>query len=258
MAVLRAYFDASFSMPPDVTSVGGYIGTEDQWNQTQASWMANLREWGLDYFHLAELPKVLGHEKGGLCAASFASIIKKSNLFGISAGVLNADFEAFWKRPNKIGHLEPYHLALEIAHELVGEYVVGYNPGNQVHIIIDNDKPPSTAPLAIFEYFRSVRSSRNIFSEITIGSQKDFWALQCADLAAGLWRKRWIEGIFEGKSKSLTTIATDINSLADQSLSAFWTNETAGGTGLLATRSLVVPLKFSRVASSHKNDADRG
>jgi hypothetical protein len=78
MAVLRAYFDVSYSGRTDVTAIGGYIGTDDQWQHAEEAWKDGLAYWGLDDFNLSDLPRIMGHEKSGLCAGYFARIIWES------------------------------------------------------------------------------------------------------------------------------------------------------------------------------------
>ena len=91
--MLRAYFDASFSEPPGVTSIAGYIGSEQQWANVEDVWAENLDLWGLENFHLAELPRWIGHENADLCALSFLRAIEPLNLRSIDAALVDVDWD---------------------------------------------------------------------------------------------------------------------------------------------------------------------
>jgi hypothetical protein len=47
MVLLRAYFDASFTQPSGITSIGGFVGTEGAWLSVEKLWIENLQMWGM-------------------------------------------------------------------------------------------------------------------------------------------------------------------------------------------------------------------
>jgi hypothetical protein len=241
MAVLRAYFDASWAGGSPVTAIGGYIGSDETWEAVESEWNEGLKEWGLEDFHLAELPRQIGHEKAGLCAAYFARIISRSKLWGIATGVLDSDFDVFYGRNSKAAPISKYHLAFEMAVELVCEYVISFSAGNKVALFFDDDFKPRDAANAIFEFYQKARKSNNALHTLSIGTRRDWLGLQCADLCAGVWRENTFTEQFP---QALPDIVRDISALAKQTMSAYWTLENLNSRGILALRRMAAGIPY--------------
>jgi hypothetical protein len=134
LALLSAYIDASLAnQPPRVTVVAGYVAPQDEWVRIEAEWQKGLDEWGLKYFHLAELPHQIGAERAELCERYFAGIIERSRLSAVSAALLNVDWEnSDWGRDETARLSTPYEQCLDFALKVVGEFTNEVFPSEPV------------------------------------------------------------------------------------------------------------------------------
>jgi hypothetical protein len=110
MALLKAYFDASFTdvdKPTRITAIGGYIGPESAWEYVEQPWLANREMWGLSEFSLAKISAgrtAVKQTDARLCVESLSKIIFEANLDGLSAAISDQDWEAAIKnRPQGDG-----------------------------------------------------------------------------------------------------------------------------------------------------------
>ena len=154
MALLKAYFDASFTEPDGVSAIGGYVGSEQQWTSVETAWLENLGVWGLDEFHLSPLlagETHLGREKGELCALSFAHIIGKSQLHAVGASLRDEDWDAAPKSAAFNEHLpHRYHGCLDMVLAILDQHMSLEFPGECVAIIADGDTADEAAAKALF------------------------------------------------------------------------------------------------------------
>ena len=68
--------------PRGGASIGGYVGTEDQWARVEKEWNENLDLWGLEEFHLA--PLLAGHTSVGRANAELCALSPPAG--GVSPG----------------------------------------------------------------------------------------------------------------------------------------------------------------------------
>lgn len=193
MALLRAYFDASFTHPIGITSIAGYVGTEDAWAEVEAKWIDNLNLWQIGDFHLSKLPSIMGHAAADDCAVSFATIIGGSGLHGVNAALKDADWDQVSKERFGDRYPHRYHRCLEMLFDVLTAEVQLDLKGEPVAIVIDDDIKPQSAVQAIFDEYKHRKSQQ--LTTLTFGDRIRNRPLQCADLAAGEWRKQWLENI---------------------------------------------------------------
>jgi hypothetical protein len=195
MALLKAYFDASFTEPSGITAIGGYVGSEQEWKRVEERWLENLDLWGLEEFHLAPLlagATHLGRANGELCALSFARIIHKSDLHGIGASLRDEDWESAPKNDAFIARMpNKYHSCLDMVLAILDQHMSLELPGELVAIIADSDTTDEAASKALFERRKALTEGR--FVSFTFSSKARFPVLQCADLYAGEERKAWLK-----------------------------------------------------------------
>jgi hypothetical protein len=77
-------------------------------------------------------------------------------------------------------------------------------PNDDVAIVIDRDSPDEMQSRALYAY-RKARAPQ--FASFAVGDRRKFRAIQCADLAAGHWRRRWLEAEFGSDSPVPTRLA---------------------------------------------------
>jgi hypothetical protein len=189
MALLKAYGDASFTendirvtLGP-VTAVGCYLGTEETWAKVEAEWLDRLAVWGLDEFHLTDiLSGRAGVSDPELCALSFARVIYKSDLHGLSASRREVS-------PQVHNH-DSYYAAFDSLLRLLAEHMQLEFPDDSVAIFMDSDAPEDEAQ-AIFD--RRKQATKGQLVSLTFSSTDSFPVLQCADLLAGEQRKAWLQ-----------------------------------------------------------------
>ena len=192
MALLQAYFDASFTDGPGTTSIGGYVGTEEQWIKVEKAWQENLNLWGIEYFHLAELLSgntSLGREKGELCALSFARIIYEFSLHHLVSSFRDADWADDLKQSSKEYFPESYHICLDMVLKSLSVHMQETFPNDFVAIVMDRDTGHIAAAEKIFWITKQANSQ--LFS-LTYADRRRFPLLQCPDLLAGEERKAWL------------------------------------------------------------------
>src|SRR5690349_17038979 len=184
MALLRTYFDASFTDIPGVTAIAGYIGTDAQWAEVEAKWTQNLRYWQLDDFHLANLPHQMGRFKADLCAKSFANIIEPSGLFHLDATLVDADWDNLDRddeHKEKFPHR--YHACLYMLFSTLKDAMRLDFEGDQVAIVLDDDIKPPDAAQAIFNMYKEGGESE--FAALAFSDRRKCVPLQSADLIVG-------------------------------------------------------------------------
>lgn len=185
--VLRAYCDLSRS--ERVSVLAGYVGNDDQWGWLEAEWKKNLGYWELADFHLAELPGQMGHERADDCIRSFAYIVGKSGVEGISAGVENSFYDAqHWGSEFP----SPYHVCADMLFNSLHTHVPLNLGGGPVTIVFDRDTNEEAAVHALLARYEG----DEIFAGLAFSDRRRTCALQTADLAAGVVRKGWVEDNF--------------------------------------------------------------
>jgi hypothetical protein len=204
VAVLQSYFDASYSTPPGVFAIGGYVGTEQAWAALEAKWLKNLSDWNLDEFHLAPLlygKTSVGRLNAELCALSFAKLIQSSELHGIGAAFREDDWHKAPKAPKDVERFpHPYHFCIELLFSALADHMRLEFTDDQVAVVFDTDVKPDAAIHAIVEMWK--RRSNRQFVCVAFSTKAKFPMLQCADLYAGEERKAWIDNEF-GQFKEL-------------------------------------------------------
>lgn len=194
MALLRAHFDASFTEPEGVTSIGGYVGTEAQWVAVEVAWAAALDMWGLDEFHLAPLlhgETVLGRAKGEMAALWFARILGESGLHSVGASFRDIDWSPERRTADAAWYPEPYHACLDMVLGSLAEHMRFEFPDDAVVVLVDSDTLEQAAAEAIFE--RKQALTKGQFVSFGFSSRARCRSLQCADLYAGAERRMWLE-----------------------------------------------------------------
>ena len=134
---------------------------------------------------------MVGFERAALCARSFAKIINKSELHGISAALDDRDWAEL---PEDQRGSHPYYDCIEMLFDLLREHARCEYKGEPVAVIVDNDIKPPEAVHAIFDVYK--QSSGGQLSSLTVTHRANCRALECADLAAGQWRKGWLDRTF--------------------------------------------------------------
>jgi hypothetical protein len=187
LAMLRAYLDASKSdAGGNYYVVAGFVAPADTWNEIEQEWRAETALWGLDDFHLADIPYHLGHEKGSLCIRSFANIMQKSGAYGVGIAC-EVDF---WNRQDT-GYEHPYHFCFGQVLSVIHEQQLLEKNIDPMALIVDQDFEPNDLAQAVFDAYKN---EYPIFKSVTFGHRKEFVPLQCADLAAGALRLQWEKG----------------------------------------------------------------
>jgi hypothetical protein len=186
--LFTTYFDGSFTRKTTgVTVIAGYVGDEEQWRWVENEWNAALKYWGLPIFHLSELPEIMGHEKGSLCALNFGNILKEAGLKGVSSSVEDAYFKA--RNTDWARFPTPYHMCADMLFETLRDTMEGELAGETTLIVMDEDVPPGGVEV-IFEAYKSFPS----FAGLMFSNSRKTPLLQCADFAAGALRQNWHEG----------------------------------------------------------------
>jgi hypothetical protein len=225
MALLKAFFDASKTEPEGVTSIGGYVGTEQQWTNTEATWLEYLHLWGLDEFHMAPLLSGnthLGRENGELCALSFARIIQKSRLHGIGAALNDIDWSRYASRDAVYARRYPqaYHACFDNLLSVLADHMRLEFPADAVAVVMDSDAPPQAA-YAIFDEWKT--RSRGQLVTVAFSNREVFRVLECADLRAGEDRKAWLNA--QSWTRPETSQIYDI-AQGERSRGSYWSAET--------------------------------
>jgi hypothetical protein len=202
LMVLRAYLDASKTHPLGVTCVGGHVGTEEAWTKLEADWNAALAYWELDRFHLTDLNGIMGYEKATLCVRNFAHIIGKSDVSGISAGVLDADWDQYINQPELAEYRAAFptrlHAVLDMALGRLS-MEIGLNlPDEPTLVILDSDYNPENAARDVYDYWAAQNPK---FCGLTITHSVKARPLEVADLYAGITRRDWAENGLDLESR---------------------------------------------------------
>ncbi len=221
VAILKSFFDASFTMPSGITSIGGYLGAAEEWDRVGEEWSENLDYWHLEEFHLVDVVNQLGRERGNLCALTFARILSASKLHGIGVAVDDRD----WNEINDAGgfgglYPDCYHFAADMLFGVLDEQMRLELPGDLVSIVFDKDMGDQRQILAMYDAYES-RFSKH-FGGFAVGNRKLYPSIQCADLAAGTWRKDWLASTFGGDGPYMQISM----SLSSAFRGAAWSKET--------------------------------
>lgn len=185
--MLRAYCDMSRS--ERITLIAGNVGTPEQWAVLDAEWRRNLEYWELNDFHMADLPVLMGHRRADLCIRSFAHIVGKSGVYGVSAGVENAFYDA-QKWASRFP--TPYHVCADMLFDSLNTHVPLNLGGGPIDLIFDRDTHQQEAVHSLLEFYKDSR----IFGKLRFSDRCATQSLQTADLAAGVVRKGWVEDNF--------------------------------------------------------------
>jgi hypothetical protein len=190
VAVLSAFFDASKTeISIGITSVGGYVALVEEWSRLEKEWEEARLYWSLDTFHLADIPKILGNEKGRLCVGYFRRIIRASQLDGIGASLMDKDWnESDWGDCALRKHGSKYEQCLALAFQVLSMHCRQHYPGQPIAVVCDQDAPETD----IIRIFREAQIQYELLSTITVGRRRQHIGLQVADLGAGDLRKNWL------------------------------------------------------------------
>jgi hypothetical protein len=216
VVIVKACFDASFDHPKGITSIGGYMGIEDDWRPVEEKWAENLNFWGLVDFHLHELPHQIGRVNADLCALNFSIILRDSNLLGISAGINDIDWEK--ERESDKNLPNEYVFCLEIIIDIIAQQARMEFPGLPVHVFADRDASEDV----IHSTFK--RCAPESWS-YTISHRRSAKAIQCADLIAGEQRLEWWRQEF-GDDQFVECRRVLENASAQRTSGAFWSRKT--------------------------------
>ncbi len=188
--MLSGYFDASYTQPIGVSVIAGHLATSDQWSAIEAEWIANLRYWKLDYFHLADVIRKLGHENGSLCIRSFARIISKSSadLHGVMIGIRDADWDDYISKVPGGDQIFPsrYHALCDMLFRNLGKSA--QLKGAQIAVVADIDDARTGVTQALFDFYAQGEHKEQLVS-LTFARSQKIVPLQIADLHAGLQQK---------------------------------------------------------------------
>lgn len=217
MVVIRAFFDASYTDPSGVTSIGGFMGPASAWEPVEKQWIDNLSAWGLEEFHLAKLPGKMGRTSAGDCAMSFGKILLDSSLLGVGAAIHDKDWSE--KLGRTVSVAEKYHACVSMLFDAVEEWTHTEFKDEPVAFVFDRDVEPDDGLREIFDAFRE-RARRN--DTFITGNRQCHRMLQCADLAAGKWRKAWLQSNF-GDDSAFINYGQD---LSQRFRGRYWCKET--------------------------------
>jgi hypothetical protein len=198
--LLSAYFDKSADEPIGITSVAEYVATLEEWCQVEAEWKKALTKWSLDQFHFSGIEWKIGKENASSCRKYFEDIIVNSSLNAIGAALLNEHWHRDdWGRDKTPKLSTPYAQCLDMALQLLGEHTQKHFPGESVTVFCNKDDASDSC---IWKTYNGNSPRYNQFIALTIGSDKNFIPLQCADLGAWKLRKSWLD-IDVGKAEDL-------------------------------------------------------
>lgn len=220
VAVLQGYFDASFTDGGGISTIAGYVGTTEQWQATEKSWIANLAYWEIDDFHLCDLVAKYGFGKTGLMVSTFAHIMRESGLRGFTAGLVDGDWEAL--EPDKANHPTRYHTCAAMLFRSLKIHVPLYYEGEALAVVMDEDVKPQSAVQGIFEGYRE----GGPLSDLTFSNRKSTVAIQCADLIAGISRRDTMAFGFARINWTPEALTAFVN-LANQTIGVFLSEEGA-------------------------------
>jgi len=186
-----------FLVLPRLRDTAGYIGTEEQWAKVVSEWAENLRMWGLDDFHLTDLPHKLGHSNAELCVKTFANIIEPSGLRHLDASLVDADWERL-ERDDEQRKRFPhrYHACLYMLFDVLEDEIRLEFKGQQIAIVLDDDIQPQDAAQAIFNEYKERQSAG--FAALAFTNRRKCLPLQCADLIVGSFRQAWLHSVETG------------------------------------------------------------
>ncbi|MCB1423361.1 MAG: DUF3800 domain-containing protein [Nitratireductor sp.] len=200
LAIVRAYLDASYDVKrSDYYVVAGFAAPSDVWKKIEKEWQEELAIWELDDFHLTDIYRCLGHERGTLCIGSFSNIMRKYKEnygFGIACEL------EFWNNTDT-GYEHPYHFCLSTAFSVLKTQQSLERDDSDIALIVDQDFSPNETAQAIFDAHKKEYPN---FSTLTFGHRKSIVPLQCADLAAGALRMQWDKGIFSDNQEVIQHI----------------------------------------------------
>lgn len=193
--MLYAYFDASRTQPSGVTSIGGYIGSKEAWEEVDRDWKDMLHLFDLTRFHLTKLlagETHLGREKGELAVMAFANVIAASQLSTIAATIRDADLRPNWNAGFETVLPEPYHLCFRNLMDQIALQIPLNFDNEEVEIVCDIDTSSVEAAKAIFEQVKAEKCDR--LTSLKFGLTDEYPRLQCADLFVGKERMSYLAG----------------------------------------------------------------
>ena len=191
MAYVATAFDASYKQGSGVSVVAGLVGEAKQWKCVKKEWLLTLNnDWPElnGVFHLAKLPRLVGHERAAVCEKMFARIIGVSDLVTVAGVVSDADF---FKDQSQFGadpiYKQPHFLALECALRALWDEITVPEKRTPCALFLDRDYGPESNADRIFEdWCEKNHVDHNSFS-VTHGINGV--PKQCADLIAGAIRR---------------------------------------------------------------------
>jgi hypothetical protein len=223
MALRKGYFDASFTEPTGVASIGGYVGTEDQWAKVEKAWNENLDLWGLEEFNLAPLlagQTSIGRTNAEICALSFARIISGSELHSIASAVRESDWQLKATRARYfIQFPRSYYHCFDMLLDVLDEHMRLEFSNDRVDIVMDRDAPEEPAQ----EIFKKWKARSQQFVSLTFADRTRCRMIQCADLQAGTEGKGWLASQAWNYPETSNLFAL---AQGHKGRSAFWSIET--------------------------------
>jgi hypothetical protein len=223
MTLLRAYCDASFTDAnrlPGWTAIAGYVGTEETWTEVEGHWAEKKKFWGLDEFSVAKIlagRTAVGFADAERCVRSFGSIIRESDLEGVSAAINDQHWAS---QPRSERFPNKYHTCLSMLFHILDEHMRLQFQGDMVAIFLDTDHAPDAALESLCKEWRT---ESKVIATVTFGRRSQFPVLECADLCAGTERKAQLAG---GWPKTVRGDEWYSTSFAKRHRGTFWSAET--------------------------------
>lgn len=189
LAVLRAALDASACHPNWIYAVGGFVAHPKAWDEMLPEWQAAVDQWRIPRFHLSQLPKLVGRQNAKACENYFLDIIRQSELHSIGGAIFTED----WKRPDwgddtSPRFSTPYEQSLWFALKVLAKHCHEAFPGEQIVVVSDFDGSQG----AINRIFQKAKAEWPWLDTLALHDGMKL-ELQCADLAAGILRRSWVE-----------------------------------------------------------------
>jgi hypothetical protein len=198
MAILKAYFDASFTdpirRPRGVTAIGGYVGSEGSWLEVVKKWLANLEIWRLEEFSVSAITNgrtSVPTAQAVPCIESFGKIIRDSDLAGVSAAISDQDWA---QTVSDISHpknfAKRYRSCVYMLFSVLKQEADLEFPGDSVAVLMDRDVYEDEQLTALMDECRN--GSEKLTIAFGAGSQHRM--IEAADLCAGAERLSWLSG----------------------------------------------------------------
>lgn len=193
--MLRAFFDESgHAADQNIVSIGGFLGTAEEWLAFDTKWQELLATHGIREFHASKISADHGVCKGwsrdriNALMSDVVSAITSRDLLGISHSIIVPDFQLVVGRHSwfsmKFG--SPYQLCYEASIQAAARWIQR-NPkceGDRVEVVFASNLEHGGA--ARIEGERYVKHERyaHLISDVMSAAARDVPGLQAADLLA--------------------------------------------------------------------------